>query len=114
MKVLICVSRSIIDPAVISQAIFRSGIKPTHIISGGARGADTLARLYAASKDIRFTEHVADWEGQGRRAGFLRNVRMVDAVEAVIAIWDGESRGTKHSIYYATSQGKQVFVIRPQ
>ncbi len=113
MKVLICGSRGINDRAVVAHAVAASGMAPTHIVSGGARGIDTLARLYAQTNDIEFTEYVADWDKHGRRAGFLRNVTMVVAVEAVIAVWDGKSRGTKHSIDYATSQGKQVFVLRP-
>lgn len=112
MKVLICGSRRINDPALVAKAVAESGMSPTHIVSGGARGIDTLARLYAHSNDIEFSEYLADWKGQGRRAGFLRNITMVDTVEAVIAVWDGESRGTKHSIDYATSQGKPVFVLR--
>lgn len=114
MKVLICGSRGINDGAVVAQAVAQSEMAPTHIVSGGARGVDTLARLYAQSNGIEFTEYVADWNKHGKRAGFLRNVTMVDVVDAVIAVWDGASRGTKHSIDYATSQGKQVFVLRPE
>lgn len=111
MKVLICGSRSITNPAVISQAVARSGMIPTQIISGGARGVDTLARLYARLNGIAFTEYPADWETHGKQAGFLRNIEMVDTADAVIAIWDGESRGTKHSIDYAKKQEKEVFVF---
>lgn len=89
MKVLICGSRDINDRAVVAPAVAQSGMALTHIVSGGARGVDTLARLYAQSNGIEFTEHVADWEGRGRRAGYLRNITMVDDVEAVIAVWDG-------------------------
>lgn len=114
MKVLICGSRGFNDRAVVAQAVVQSGMAPTHIVSGGARGVDILARLYAQSNGIEFTEYTADWNKHGKRAGFLRNVTMVDVVDAVIAVWDGASRGTKHSIDYATSQGKQVFVLRPE
>lgn len=44
----------------------------------------------------------------------MRNCVMVGAAEAVIAVWDGESPGTKHSIDYATAQGKHVFVLKTQ
>lgn len=47
MKVLICGSRIITDPTLISQAVSQSGITPTHLISGGARGVDRLAAEYA-------------------------------------------------------------------
>ena len=56
MKVLICGSRDISDLAVISQAIEQSGMRPTTIISGGARGVDRLAGEYAASHGIEFQE----------------------------------------------------------
>lgn len=60
MKVLICGSRTINDPAVVSRAVEQSGMTPTHIISGGARGVDRLAREYAAagaSSDRRKKSH---------------------------------------------------------
>lgn len=110
MKVLICGSRTISDSTVVLKAVAQSGIRPTHIISGGARGVDRLASQYAASHGIEFTEYLADWNKYGKRAGFVRNYVMVGAAEAVIAVWDGTSRGTKHSIEYARSCGKQVFV----
>lgn len=58
MKVLICGSRGINDRAVVAQAVAESGMAPTHIVSGGARGVDTLACLYAQSNGIEFTEHM--------------------------------------------------------
>ncbi len=112
MKVLICGSRTINDPAMISLAIEESGINPTHIISGGARGIDRLAGEYAASNGIAFTEYLADWDRYGKRVGFMRNYIMVGEAEAVIAVWDGKSPGTKHAIDTARSSGKPVFVYR--
>jgi predicted Rossmann fold nucleotide-binding protein DprA/Smf involved in DNA uptake len=73
-----------------------------------------LARIFAQSRGIEFTEHLADWDRYGKRAGFMRNCVMVGTAQAVIAIWDGVSSGTKHSIDYTTSQGKQVFVLRSE
>lgn len=110
MKVLICGSRDIDDPAVVLQAVEQSGMTPTHIISGGARGVDKRAAAYARANGIEFTEYLADWNKYGKRAGFIRNYVMVGKADAMIAIWDGKSRGTKHSIDYARSYGKQVFV----
>ena len=111
MKVLICGSRNINDPALVSQAVSQSGTIPTHIISGGARGVDKLAADYAASQGIEFTEFPADWDRYGKRAGFIRNYTMVGNADAVIAVWDGTSPGTKHSIDLARSCGKRVFVF---
>lgn len=110
MKVLICGSRGINDPAIVSQAIKESGMCPTQIILGGARGVDRLADEYAAAHGIEFVEYLADWDRYGKRAGFLRNYVMVGAADAVIAVWNGKSAGTQHSIEYARHCGKRVFV----
>lgn len=110
MKVLVCGSRGIGDPAVVSHAVEQSGLSPTQIISGGARGVDKLAGEYAASHGIEFVEYLADWDRYGKRAGFIRNCVMIAAADALIALWDGTSPGTKHSIEYARSCGKQVLV----
>ena len=75
-----------------------------------SRGVDKRTAEYAMSNGIEFTEYLADWDKYGKRAGFVRNYVMVAAAEAVIAVWDGASPGTKHSIQYARSCGKQVFV----
>lgn len=72
MKVLICGSRNINDPALVSQAVSQSGTIPTHIISGGARGIDKLAADYAASQGIEFTEYPADWDRYGKRSAIMR------------------------------------------
>lgn len=75
MKILICGSRGINDPVSVAQAVEKSGMTPTHIVSGGARGVDTLARFYARSRGIDFTEYVADWDKYGKRAGYMRGLR---------------------------------------
>lgn len=113
MKVLVCGSRTIDDPAAVIRAVEQSGIRPTQIISGGARGVDRLAGEYAAEKGIEFIEYLADWDKYGKRAGFMRNYVMVGEADAVIAVWDGVSSGTKHSIELARSTGKPVFVYTP-
>lgn len=110
MKVLVCGSRIIDDPAVVSRAVEQSSMNPTHIISGGARGVDQLAGEYAAARGIEFTEYLADWDKYGKRADFMRNYVMVGEADAVIAVWDGTSSGTKHSIEMARSSGRPVFV----
>lgn len=63
-------------------------------------GADAIAAKWAASNDIETIEYPADWSQYGKRAGFVRNQQMI--VEGrpivVVAAWDGQSKGTKHTI----------------
>lgn len=84
------------------------------IVSGGARGADTLAKRYASKhrKDVYYVEHPADWKLHGKGAGKIRNVEIVKECHAVLAFWDGKSKGTKHTLSVAQSLGKHVKVVR--
>lgn len=73
------------------------------IISGGAKGADTLARQYAIKKGYLYKEFPADWNTYGKKAGYIRNKQMCEYISqyakyGMIAFWDGESRGTKQDI----------------
>ena len=54
----------------------------------------------------------ADWDKYGKRAGYLRNVQMAEYADALLAFWDGESRGTKNMIDEALSRGLKVGVKR--
>lgn len=80
------------------------------INSGGAIGVDTLAERYAIERNIPIQIFFPDWNQFGKRAGFLRNIEIIDNSDLVIAFWDGQSRGTKHSIDYAVKQGKEVII----
>jgi len=68
------------------------------IISGTARGADRLGERYATERGLQIERHPANWTRNGKRAGYLRNQEMADVADALIAFWDGTSRGTKHMI----------------
>ena len=50
------------------------------------------------SMDIKLSTSPADWDLDGKSAGFKRNVKMAEYADALVAFWDGESKGTKHMI----------------
>ena len=65
------------------------------IISGGARGADTLAARYAYEHNIHFEEILPNYEKfSGHQAPLERNKEVVNKSDFVIAFWDGVSKGT--------------------
>ena len=68
------------------------------IVSGAARGADSLGEKYANEKNYKIDSHPADWNKYGKSAGYRRNKEMVDIASAAICFWDGKSKGTKHTI----------------
>ena len=83
------------------------------LISGGAKGVDTWAEEYI--KDIRIDYrffpiviHKPDWNKYGKSAGFIRNKLIINEADKVIAFWDGQSKGTKHSIDLAIKANKPI------
>ena len=68
------------------------------IVSGTARGADLLGEKYAQSRSFQVERYPADWNRFGKRAGYIRNETMAQNADALVALWDGESQGTKHMI----------------
>jgi hypothetical protein len=81
------------------------------IISGGASGADKLGERYSKKKGYKLSVFLADWNRFGKSAGPRRNKKMGDNADALIAFWDGQSRGTKHMIDYANSINLKVRVV---
>jgi hypothetical protein len=79
------------------------------IISGGARGADSLAERYAKEANIPTLIFKPDWS-IGKQAGYLRNIKIIEAADIVLAFWDGVSKGTKHSIDLAEKYKRQLFI----
>lgn len=82
------------------------------VVSGGARGADRLGEKYAVENDLKLRQFPAEWDTYGKSAGYRRNVQMADYAEALLAFWDGESKGTKHMIDIALDKGLLVKVVR--
>jgi hypothetical protein len=81
------------------------------IVSGGAKGADSLAKKYAADKNYQYKEFLPDWKRYGRAAGYVRNVSIIEESNACLAFWDGLSPGTKHSIDYARKKQIETIVV---
>jgi len=82
------------------------------IISGGAAGADSLAEDYAEEKGLQKLIIYPAWRIYGKRAGLIRNEQMVNKCDQVVAFWNGNSNGTRHSINFAKIQNKPVTIVR--
>lgn len=82
------------------------------IVSGHASGADALGERYAQERGFQLETFPAYWKAHGRAAGPIRNARMASAANALIAFWDGKSRGTKNMIETAKNHNLKVVVVR--
>lgn len=78
------------------------------ILCGMARGADMLGKRYAEEYGLHIEYYPADWEKDGKSAGYLRNILMAENADALVAFWDGKSKGTKHMIDIAKTKGLEV------
>lgn len=112
MRTIIAGSRTIINYNELENAISAAGWKPTVVVSGCAKGADLLGEVWANSHQVPLLRFPANWDEHGKYAGILRNIQMAENAEALIALWDGESRGTRHMIETAHEHGLQVYVRR--
>jgi hypothetical protein len=109
MKVAVIGSRDFNDYEEVKQTL--STINITLLVSGGAKGADTLGERYAKEHNIETKIFLPDWEKYGKKAGFLRNTDIINEAELIIAFWDGQSKGTKDSIDKAFKSEKKILII---
>lgn len=81
------------------------------IVSGHAHGADTMGERFAKEQGLTVELHPAKWRGLGKAAGMIRNAEMARASDALIAFWNGKSRGTAHMISFARRRGLEVSIV---
>jgi hypothetical protein len=112
LKVIIAGGRDIHKRSLLDKAIVAAQFKITEVVSGHAKGVDTLGELWADFYNVPVKLFPADWETHGKRAGFIRNAAMAEYADALIAVWDGKSKGTQHMIETARTAGLTVFVLR--
>lgn len=113
MRTIIAGSRTCCDYSELLQAVRECGWDITRVISGGARGVDRLGEQWAFEQGLpleRYPVTSMMWREEGRGAGMMRNARMAEHADALIALWDGTSPGTKGMIDIATRKGLRVHV----
>ncbi len=95
----------------LAQAIQESEFEITTVISGGAGGPDRAGEKWAAAQQIPIEQFKANWK-LGKGAGLHLNREMVACADALIAIYDGQSKGTLDTIERMRRAGKKVFVLK--
>lgn len=85
--------------------------KDIKIVSGGARGVDTIAENWALKNSKPHILFYPDYKTFGKNAPLIRNNKIVEKADIVIAFWDGKSHGTKYTINRARETNTEVRVI---
>ena len=112
MKLIIAGSRDLeVGPQLMNGVLMHFGLDPREIVQGGAEGIDKCGKLYATFAPLPCKEFPADWKAHGKAAGPLRNAEMAEYADALLLIWDGESRGSASMKQEATKRGKPVYEV---
>jgi len=111
-KLAIIGSRTFNDYSILKLFVLKSVNlnKFDTIVSGGAKGADTLAEKFAEEFNLDMEVYLPDWNQNGKIAGFLRNQTIIDNADAVIAFVVNKSKGTLDSIIKAKKKGIPVYI----
>lgn len=129
MRIIVAGSRDFKDYQLLSDKImeYLTDMDDTEIfenpsqvkfISGTARGANVLGEQFAYTWGYDVVKFPADWDGLGKRAGYVRNAEMAKYAMAdgnygvLIAFWDGKSKDTKHMIDLSEKNGLEVHIVR--
>lgn len=112
MRVIVAGTRTVKDPAIVSAAIAAAPFQITEMVDGDAPGVDRIAGFLATQWGVRRKIFRANWTLYGNAAGPKRNQQMAEYADALIAVWDGVSRGTADMITRATVRGLPVYVHR--
>jgi hypothetical protein len=122
IRIIIAGSRDFNDYALLEKAlreyITSRKINPDEIeiVSGHARGADSLGELFAKNNKLQLAKFPAQWDKYGKSAGYIRNREMADyalqETGVLFAFWDGQSRGTNHMINFSREKGLEVHVVQ--
>ena len=111
MKVIIAGGRDFTNFFVVCNSLINFQKQITEIISGDATGADSLGIQWAQLRDIPVKHFPAHWDIYGNNAGYIRNAEMGEYADALIAFWNGKSRGTKHMIQTMKFRKKPYIVF---
>lgn len=110
MKTIIAGSRGLQNRQRLEEAIRLSSFTISEVVSGGARGIDQLGEQWAKRTETPVRQFLADWDRYGKAAGPIRNAAMARYADALIAIWDGKSRGTLNMIEQAKKYGLKIYI----
>jgi len=116
LKTIIAGSRGIESYETVKHAIFNASMcgvpEITEVVSGTARGVDLLGEKYARDNGIPIKKFPAQWSKFGKSAGYKRNEEMAEYADALISVWDGKSKGSKHMINIAKEHGLEIYIYK--
>ena len=107
------IDREVDRVLIIGESISCTWERPTidHVICGGAHGADLHGYQWARARDLPIIVMGADWDTNGKRAGYVRNAAMAERATHGLGFWRNWSRGTAHMTTCLVMLGKPVRIV---
>ena len=100
-------------PEDIQACVEHYNLEVTEVVSGTARGVDTCGERWAIENNIPIAPFPADWDQYKKAAGHIRNKQMAEYADALLIIWNGESRGSKNMKETMIKLGKPYYEVTP-
>lgn len=112
MKALVCGGRDFYDKNRLFQTLdqCKKWWNITTVIHGAARGADTLANSWAKERKLEIIKYPAEWSIHGKKAGMIRNRKMLDYGPDVVIAFPGGT-GTENMIQISRDAEIPVFIV---
>ena len=119
MRVLVCggrtfglnLSESSFINNTLDELLLRRAIQEPHIITGGARGVDTIANDWARHRGLSYVIYLADWNKYGKRAGYIRNKQMLDEGKPDLVVAFPGGNGTAMMVDISKKAGVEVIQV---
>ena len=106
--VLVCGGRTYANAEAVNAALSALVPRPSAVLTGGAPGADSLAARWAHAHNVRTIVVYADWKAHGRKAGPIRNRKLITLRPALVLAFPG-GRGTANLVALAHANGLRVW-----
>jgi hypothetical protein len=110
MKVIVRCAKSVSDITDVAAAILASGFRPTEIVTG-LMNEELDIWSWSHEMGYKTTRVAANYFHYGDRAGDVRDAEMIEYADALVALYDGQDRGTYHLIQRARAAGVLTYVF---
>jgi len=111
MKLIIAGSRHLPNCVELIDKLVKPLPRVEEVVSGCARGVDTSGEMWAKLNNIPVKRFPADWERYKNSAGPIRNMQMARYADALLLIWDGKSKGSKHMLESAIAEKLEPILV---
>jgi len=111
MKTIIAGSRDFESYAILYAVMQSVPWEITEVVSGCARGVDTMGENWAGDNRVPVKKFPAEWKTYGKCAGYLRNNEMANYADALVAIRFQGSKGTLHMLDLADQANLKIYKV---